>query len=339
MRAMSHRAAAVLTAGAVLAAALGGCSLQTTGALKGNLHLQARFGDVQQLVPGEAVEIDDVPVGSVTSIHLDGYQAVVTMSVQTGRKVPVGTVAVLSQATLLGEQYVDLELPARFDHHRGPWVGSGTTLPSGSTAGIEEFVSRAGDVLGALTAGNVASTVQALATGLTGRGPELNQLIAELAQVARAVAGQASDLGTVIDGLGSLGRSLAPASTQLGALIDDLTSSTGVLAANRQRLLSTLTQLTRLAGDLNAEVLVPHLAQVEGLIAELGPILGSAVQKQSQIGDLITGLRRFVDVFPHAAYQGQLLIFFFLAGAVLGTGTTVRTSAAPSLTDLLRPPS
>jgi phospholipid/cholesterol/gamma-HCH transport system substrate-binding protein len=313
------------------------CSLQTTGALKGRLHLQARFDDVQELVAGENVDIADVQVGTVTSIRLDGYTAVVTMAIESDQKVPVGTTAVLSQTSLLGEQYIDLELPSHFDPTTGPWVASGALLPSAADEGIEAVVGQAGQVLAALDAGDIASTVQALSQGLGGRGPELNQIIAQLAQVAHAVNGQDADLATVVDGFGQLGASLAPSSDQIGTLIEQLASGTSVLAADRQKLITAVSQLTRLATDLNAEVLDPHLGQVETLVAQLGPILASAVQSQSAVGGLVSGLDHFVTTIQRATYKGQLLIFLYLAGLVNDSGAILPLPRATSLQSLLEP--
>jgi phospholipid/cholesterol/gamma-HCH transport system substrate-binding protein len=336
---MRRGACASLVVGSlVFGSSLAGCSLQTTGALKGNLHLRAEFSDVQELVPGEEVDIADVQVGTVTSIRLDGYEALVTMAIKSDQKVPEGTTAVLSQTSLLGEQYIDLELPAHFDLRTGPWVQSGATLASSATEGIEAFVGQASDVLGALDVGDLASALQALSQGLGGRGPELNEIIVQLAQVAHAVSGQTSDLATVVDGLGQLGASVAPSSQQLGGLVDQLASSTTVLAVDRQKLIGTLTQLTRLAGDLNREVLVPHLDQVETLIADLGPVLGSLVQSQTQVEGLITGLDHFVTTIQHATYQGQLLIFLWLDGLVDDHGNILPLPRATSLSSLLAPP-
>jgi hypothetical protein len=98
-----------------------------------------------------------------------------------------------------------------------------------------------------------------------------------------------------------------------------------------------LTQLTRLAGDLNSDILGPHLTQIETLINQLEPILAAAVQSKSTLEGLVTGLRSFVDTIPTAVYRGNLLIFMWLAGLVNDHGGTTNLAASPSLTSVLAP--
>jgi phospholipid/cholesterol/gamma-HCH transport system substrate-binding protein len=323
-----------------VALVFGGCSLQTTGAVKGNLHLLARFSDVGNLVAGEAVDINDVQVGSVIDITLDHYTAVVTLAIASEQKVPVGTTAVLSQTTLLGEPYVGLQLPTNADPTRGPMLKSGDYLRTSTTQSIEVFTGEAASIVGALTAGNLGSALQALSQGLGGRGPELHQIIIDLTQVAAALATQQDNLTTIIDSSAQLGASLAGGDAQIGVLVDDLASATTTLAANRQKLITSLTQLTRLAGDLNYEVIIPHLTQIEQLISNLSPILSQAAQAKTTVENLVVGLKTFVLALPKAFSDGQAILNVWVAGLVQdGGGTTSSfTPAAPSLTSLLAPP-
>ena len=117
--------------GVVLAAVVAlsaSCSLQTTGALKGHMSLIAEFPDAQHLVAGHSVRIGDVQVGSVTKVALDGYKARVTMSIIDGHRIPVGTRPELGLSSLLGENFVQLDLPPHFDPVHGPFLKSGTVL-------------------------------------------------------------------------------------------------------------------------------------------------------------------------------------------------------------------
>src|SRR5256885_13780870 len=91
-----------------------GCSYQTMGSPKGHLTLTADFSDVQNLVVGHGVQISNVKVGTVTGVKLVGkgstYRTRVTMSIKNGIKIPQGTTAQLSITSILGENYVALQL-------------------------------------------------------------------------------------------------------------------------------------------------------------------------------------------------------------------------------------
>jgi phospholipid/cholesterol/gamma-HCH transport system substrate-binding protein len=315
-----------ITAGVVAAAMVGavcaGCSLQTTGALKGNLHLRATFPDVQQLAAGEAVEISDVQVGSVTGIHLKGYQAVVNMSLKSGTKIPQGTTALLTQTSLLGEQYIDLQFPPSYDPTTGPWMKSGDVLPPKATEGLEIFAGQAASVLAAITSGDLASAVRAIYEGIGGRGPEINAIISQLSKLLDALSAQQPAITATIDGLSRLGSTLAGGTGELTALVDNLTSATGVFATDRQKLMTALSQLTTLAANLNNDVLAPHLDQIESLLAKLDPVLGQLVASKPLLERLIDGLKAFVDIVPRARFGDSLALYAWIAGLMSANGQT-----------------
>ena len=103
------RWARLAAVGLTVALAAGGCSLRTAGSPKGDLGLTATFDDVHNLVVGHSVKLADVTIGTVTHVRLDGYRAEVTMSIEDGHPLPVGTTAVLAKTSLLGEQYIGIE--------------------------------------------------------------------------------------------------------------------------------------------------------------------------------------------------------------------------------------
>ena len=70
------------------------------------------FRDVLDLVPQSAVKVDDVTVGRVDDIKLDGYTADVTVLLRNGVKLPDDAVADIRQTSLLGEKFVSLSAPA-----------------------------------------------------------------------------------------------------------------------------------------------------------------------------------------------------------------------------------
>jgi phospholipid/cholesterol/gamma-HCH transport system substrate-binding protein len=71
-------------------------------------HYTAMFTDASEVVARNDVRLDDVIVGKVTSVTLDGLHAKVAFSVDRDVRLPAGTRAELRQVSLLGEQYVAL---------------------------------------------------------------------------------------------------------------------------------------------------------------------------------------------------------------------------------------
>ena len=75
------------------------------------ITVQVEFADVLDLVPQSTVKVNDVSVGKVTDIDLQGYQALVTLQVRNDVDLPGNAVAELRQTSLLGEKFVELAAP------------------------------------------------------------------------------------------------------------------------------------------------------------------------------------------------------------------------------------
>ena len=60
------------------------------------------------LVPDSTVKVDDVTVGKITDISLEGYTAEVTMQLRNDTRLPDNAVATIQQTSLLGEKFVQL---------------------------------------------------------------------------------------------------------------------------------------------------------------------------------------------------------------------------------------
>ena len=63
------------------------------------------------LVPQSAVKVNDVTVGAVDKITLDGWHARVRLRLRDSVKLPDNAVAELRQTSLLGEKFVSLSPP------------------------------------------------------------------------------------------------------------------------------------------------------------------------------------------------------------------------------------
>ena len=324
----------------VVVVSLSACTLQTAGAPKGSLTLHATFDDAQHLVPGHAVKVADVTVGTVTKVALDGFRATVTMSIVDGRSIPVGTTATLAQTSLLGENYVQLSFPASFDPASGPFLTNGATIDQTSVEpSLEHVTQQAIDALGAIETGDLASIVNTLATGLGGKGDQLHQLVQDLATVGDTFAGQSTDLARAIDGLAQLGSDLAASNDEVGTLIDNLGATTAALTAQRQRFIDALGKLTDLATALNQHVLEPHSAELDRVLKELDPVAATLAADRDTIGALLANLAVTSERGGHAVdSSGAILIYAWITGLILPGGQVVPVSSgASAVTSLLEP--
>ncbi|HJR24262.1 MAG TPA: MCE family protein [Acidimicrobiales bacterium] len=310
---------------ALVVALLAACSIQTATAPTGSLTLYATFEDAQDLTPGHNVQISNVVTGSVRDVSLDGYQARVRLSIKDGQRIPEGTVAVIRRTSLLGEYFVDLVLPARFDTVRGPFLESGATITDTSTqADLEQLAQQASIVVGALTADDLATSVQAGAEALGGRGATLHKAIQDAGAVIGALADQSAAIGTAVDGLAALGAALGPVSDRVGTVVEQLAEASAEVAGGRAEAVEAVDALVALAAATNEHVLAPHTERLRVLLSQVNPILGSLAERTDVLADLVTNLLRFTEAFPTALHDGQVLL---LAWAYLPTALEGSISA------------
>jgi phospholipid/cholesterol/gamma-HCH transport system substrate-binding protein len=324
----------------VVLLAVGGCDIRTAGAPKGAMTLTVVFDDAQHLVPGHAVKVADVQIGTVISVELEGYRARVTMSIADGRSIPEGTRASLSQTSLLGENYVRLEYPDGYDPATDPAMTDGEEFPSGgSDPTLEQVTSDALDVLGAIEGGDLARIVEALSTGVAGRGDELHTMIEQLQRVGATFASQRDDLAAAIDGLAALGRSLAADDgATITRLTDDLAAAARTLAEQRARFVDTLTRVDELAQVLNDDVLIPHGAALDQILSEADDVTTTLAANRDTIAGLLHNLSILSDRAPHAFDDvGGILIYGWITALLLPDGSQVPLAQTSALT-LLAPP-
>ena len=323
-----HTAAVLMAA----IAATAGCDVRTATAPGGELTLWATFDDVQDLTRGNYVEINDVVVGSVGSLELEGDRALARLDLED-RDIPVGTRAVVRRTSLLGEHFVDLVLP---EGAGAAALGDGDTIEdTSSQLELEELAGRAEAVLGAVNATSVSGTLTAADAALGGRGQQLNTLIAQTSQVVAAVDAQRDALTGAIDGLAAAAGAFAPQAEALVALIDATGAATGTVAANRDRAVASARAIVDLLATLDEQILAPDAELIVQLLAQANPVLGALAARSSSISGLFEDIVFFNTVFPTVQANGQVLIQAWLDPFVLLGGEIDPTDPAGLVTRLL----
>jgi phospholipid/cholesterol/gamma-HCH transport system substrate-binding protein len=220
------------------------------------MTVKVEFADVLDLVPQSTVKVNDVSVGKVADIDLQGYQALVTLEIRRDVELPDNAVAELRQTSLLGEKFVQLSAPAE--------GASANPLDDGDTIPIE----RAGrnpeveEVLGALSlllnGGGVAqlkTITQELNSALEGREDSARSVLRNL----RTFTGQLDEnKADIVDAIESLNRLAVEAEKQLPTIdkaLDELPSALDSIDRQRDDLvemLASLDQLSSVAVDVIA---------------------------------------------------------------------------------------
>jgi phospholipid/cholesterol/gamma-HCH transport system substrate-binding protein len=216
---------------------------------------------------------------------------------------------VIRQSSLLGENYVELRLPDG-DPRELPRLEDGDTLEQTATAvELEDLVREATGVIGAITAGDVDTILQAGVEGIGGRGGQLNGLLERLADLSTEYASYGQDVDAVLDGLAELGTDLADGSDQLVAAIDAAAAASAAGVRQRDRLIDSLDEFARFSRANTEEVLEPYAQDLTRLAADLVPVTRTLAGERERLLVTLDGLVTFADDLAAATPQGPVEIF------------------------------
>jgi len=237
------------------------------------ITVTAEFADVLDLVPQSTVKVNDVSVGKVTDIDLDGYKAIVTMELRSDTDLPDKPVAELRQTSLLGEKFVALSAPE--DGSGQGQLESGDTIPLDQTGRNPEVE----EVLGALSlllnGGGVAqlkTIAHELNLALEGREGSARSV---LRQIEALMLQLDANKGDIVNAIESLNRLAASVNEQTGAIdsaLEELPSALTSLDQQRADLVKMLKALNQL-GDVGVEVIQASKQSTIESFEQLSPVL------------------------------------------------------------------
>ncbi len=310
LRTRMTRAVALMVAGAF---ALTGCELSAYSIpLPGGADLgdnpytvTVEFRDVLDLVPQSAVKVDDVSVGKVDEIDLDGQTAVVTLLVRGDVELPGNAVAKIRQTSLLGEKFVALEPPPT--NPSSDTLGDGDVIPLDRTGRNPEVE----EVLGALSlllnGGGVAQlkTISAeLNKALEGRESDVKSVLAELDTFTGQLDEGKSEIIAAIESLDRLAIELNKQKPTIELALDELPGAIASIDRQRDDLVRMLKALSRLSNVGTRVIGASKQATIDSLDA-LAPTL--------------TKLADAGDALPNAL---QVFLTYPFVDAVVGTNPT-----------------
>jgi phospholipid/cholesterol/gamma-HCH transport system substrate-binding protein len=294
------------------------------GAAQGSdvYRVTVEFADVLDLVPQSAVKVNDVTVGAVDKVTLDGWHASVRLRLKDSVKLPDNAVAELRQTSLLGEKFVSLSPPN--DQPPSGRLSEGDTIPlprSGRNPEVEE-------VLGALSlilnGGGVAQlkTINVeLTKAMAGRESDIRSAIRQLDIFVGGLDEQKADIVRALDGLDSLSAKLASQKDDIAVAIDNLGPGLKVLADQRKQLTQMLTALSDL-GQVGTRVINASKADTVANLKALQPTLTRLAEAGDNLPKALAIM--FTYPFPNAA-----------ADAVKGDYTNLRITADLDLRNIL----
>ena len=295
---------------AALATVLSGCEFSAYelplpgGADTGEdpYFVTVEFRDVLDLVPQSSVKVDDVSVGKVSDVNLEGWTAEVTLELNSDVELPENTVAELRQTSLLGEKFIELAPPA--DGGGTGLLEDGDVIPldrTGRNPEVEEVLGALSLLLNGGGIARIKTITQELNNALEGREPEVRSVLGELRTFMGQLDQNKQAIITAIRKVNGLALSVREQTGAIESALDTMPGALKSLEDQRSALVRMLSSLDRLSG------------------------IGTRVIRQSK-ADTIANLRNLVPILTQLNRSGEaipkalsLALTYPFVDAVVGT--------------------
>jgi phospholipid/cholesterol/gamma-HCH transport system substrate-binding protein len=301
MRGRRIRATAVVV---VAAAALSGCggwrganSLPlpgTQGGGPGSFTIQAQLPDVNNIERNSRVRVGDVTVGNVTKIERQGWNALLTMTINGDVNLPANSTATVGQTSLLGSLHIELAPPTDVPPQGKLKDGSLIPLQSGAAyPSTEQTLSAVSLLLNGGGIGQIQEITRELSTAFRGREDDLRSLITELDKFVDYLNDQTGDIIAASDSLNKLAGQVADQKPVVDKALKTIPDALAVLNGERDKLADALDALGKFAA-LTADSVNQSKENLVKNLQNLGPVLKSL----ADAGPALTRSLDFYATFP-----------------------------------------
>jgi phospholipid/cholesterol/gamma-HCH transport system substrate-binding protein len=284
---------AVILLGGLVA---GGVALYQTA--HPSTQVTAYFAETIGVYPQSTVRVLGVAVGTVDSVRPDGTDVKVTMTINSGVKIPASADAVVMEPSVVSDRYIQLT-PA---YTGGPRLASGAVIPLSRTevplevdqvyASLEKLANALGPT-GANKHDALSNLIKTGAANLNGNGAYLQQMLTEFGGLSKTLGGSAGNLFASVAYLQQFTTMLKQNNGQVKQAEQQLAEVSGFLASDRQELSSALSELATALG------------QVKSFIGSNRSLLAANVNKLAAITSLLVqeraSLAEALDEAPLAA--------------------------------------
>ncbi|MET1038514.1 MAG: MCE family protein [Aeromicrobium sp.] len=252
-----------------------------------------QFRDVLDLVPQSAVRVNDIAVGKVSDITLDGWTARVTVKINRDAELPDNSIATIRQTSLLGEKFVSLAPPTTGGAGS---LGNGDTIPlerSGRNPEIEEVLGAASLLFNGGGLEKTNTIIRELNNALGGNEPEIKELLTTTSTFIGQLDENKEALLTALEKVDRLAVATNQQTDAITGALDELPEALRVVNEQRDELVGLLESLDRL-GDVATGVIRESKADT---VADLKALVPALTNLAKAGDDLATGTQALLT-FP-----------------------------------------
>ncbi len=290
--------------GSCVALMLTGCSFQGLNSLPlpgavgrgpDAVTYHVEVPNVATLESNSPVMIDDVVVGSVGKMTVQGWHADVEISVKPDVAVPANAVATVGQTSLLGSMHLALDPPigqkpsGRLQPGATLGLNQSSTFPT-----TEQTLSSLSAVVNAGGLGQLGDVIHNFSIALDGRGPQLRELLTRLDNTVGVLDRQRDNIIASIQQLNRVAGKFAGQRDVIDRALKEIPPALDVLNKERPRFTTALEKLGQFS-DTTAGLVNDAGQDLVKNLSDLKPALAAL----ANIGPEITQALNFALAFPY----------------------------------------
>jgi phospholipid/cholesterol/gamma-HCH transport system substrate-binding protein len=315
----SQRLFALIGAGAMATAAtLSYLGVQDSH--PGSTYFSATFGQsAQGLDPESAIKVRGINVGTVSSVKLTSNgQVRVRIRLDKGVQVPETAALSIEPLSVFGPKFIDLKPGA--GEGSGPYLADGASIAK--TQGLQDLtdaVTPIYDLLGAISAQDVATLLYTLSAGLDGRGQGLAETIDDGGKLLDLSTKNIHNLRTLLDNTAAISETLGSRGDEIVKLAHALNVVAPTLsddpAAFRSILTGTSAVSSQVVALLDADPKGPG-----AIIRSVVPVVDASYRTRANTPAFLEGVGSFFSQFagiiqvpgPHGTFLATETVHVYL---------------------------
>ncbi|MFC4377130.1 MCE family protein [Nocardia halotolerans] len=243
------------------------------GRMPGSYTVQIQMPNVTTLTRNSPVRVNDIEVGTVTGIEVEGWHALVTVSLNPNVQLPANTVAKIGQTSLLGSNHVELNEPTTAEPVGR--LSDGDVIPlerAGAYPTTEQVLSSLSVVLNGGGIAQLETITTELNAMVSGREDEIADLLPQLNELTLGLDRQTGSIIAAMEGLDRLSGQLSGQREVIAQAIEEIHPALTALADRTANITAAITGLGEL-GDVTERLIQTSGDDLVANIRALGPVL------------------------------------------------------------------
>ncbi|SNT50440.1 MCE family protein [Rhodococcoides kyotonense] len=260
----------------------------TEGRGENAYRVQIQMPNVTTLSQNSPVMVDDVTVGSVDTIEVQDWHALVTVSLNDGVELPENVTAKIGQTSLLGSQHLALIAP---EDPQGQ-LEDGDVVPldrAGAYPTTEQTLSSLSVVLDGGGLAQIQDITTELNNAIGGREDSVRNLLPRLDELVTSLDTQRGDIIAAMEGIDRLSVNVENQSATLTKALNEVPPALDVLTAQRPNITAAFTSLGQLS-DVVSRVIDTSGADLQTNVASLTPVLQALADSGNALTDVLSVL-------------------------------------------------